>query len=1064
MAASCVSAMTNLLHFKQPPLDGSLILPEILDYHAQQSPYHPIFRYADVDGIVQVISWSHAVQAFHKVPHIVRHQVDVQEPEMRPVIGIVASSDQITYLSVIAGILRAGYQAFPVSPRNSDVAIAHLLRSTNCTHLFVSADAAMQNLVRAASIKLEEELKMMRMPTFDDLFALLNPLELPPPMQKISSDAPAVILHSSGISTSYDLTYPTAHSGSTRSTAFPKTIILTYRILMETGLVPYYGQVDLCGQILSVHVHLMGLVQLPWMAFSGLTIAVFPPTSPPTVPTPDRVFSGAIETKSTLIFSWAREPGHLPALKNFKTVIFAGGSLQPEVGDMLVQNGVNIAHVYGLTETANLVLFLPSQIAPERGWDYFYLSPHISPVFLPLEDIPGYAQLLQICKTHTPAILNTVVDGVAALNTNDLFLRNPTNPNLWKVFGRLDDQIMHSTGEKAILLKDPAIKYAVMFGRGKFHAGVLIFPAEPFDPADTQHVIDFRRRIWLAPFVLYRLTDLIAEFRPTIEEANRFAPTHSRIFKEMVLVADPSKPIIELTAKGTPRRNAILDIYKLEIRNVYAAVKDSSQTHLTAPDEYDAPASLNFVRRVVAEVMLEMPGDDEDIFQHGCDSLQATWIRNSILHALRNSQRVDIKAVPNNFVYSHPTLRLLADLLTQLASGLTSEPEDISRRADAMQAMVHKYAKEFPEHHATSEVPNTEVVLVTGTTGAFGSHIIGQLLALPDISAVFVLNRPSADSSIQERQHTSFVANGIDPQLLESPKLKLLEGDLNASALGLSGEEFSAIRDRVILIVHNAWQVNFNMSLSSMEPLVSGTRHLIDFALGSPHPNPPRLIFISTAGVFRNLKGNSAALEQRVTDPQISVGLGYTESKWVAEEILETVARQTSLSPVIIRPGQLSGASNGAWNPSDWFPVLIRASQALGHLPAISGRASWVPIHHAARDLVNMRDSDDHYLHITHPHPVPMADILSALSEALDLPLVPYSTWLDSLEAAASWESEAPANAGVRLIEFFPAFFPASLSYTRASKAAKSMPSLAPLGTQDFKAWVSHLRQVGYLA
>lgn len=65
-------------------------------------------------------------------------------------------------------------------------------------------------------------------------------------------------------------------------------------------------------------------------------------------------------------------------------------------------------------------------------------------------------------------MLDTVVDGVAALNTNDLFLRHPSNPNLWKVYGRLgedfrghsfhpidtfspklDDQIMHSTGEKA---------------------------------------------------------------------------------------------------------------------------------------------------------------------------------------------------------------------------------------------------------------------------------------------------------------------------------------------------------------------------------------------------------------------------------------------------------------------------------------------------------------------------------------------------------------------------------------------------------------------------------------
>ncbi len=49
-----------------------------------------------------------------------------------------------------------------------------------------------------------------------------------------------------------------------------------------------------------------------------------------------------------------------------------------------------------------------------------------------------------------------------------------------------------------------------------------------------------------------------------------------------------------------------------------------------------------------------------------------------------------------------------------------------------------------------------------------------------------------------------------------------------------------------------AWQVNFNLSLLSMEPLVAGTRHLVDFALSSPHPVPPRFVFISTAGIFRS--------------------------------------------------------------------------------------------------------------------------------------------------------------------------------------------------------------------
>lgn len=43
---------------------------------------------------------------------------------------------------------------------------------------------------------------------------------------------------------------------------------------------------------------------------------------------------------------------------------------------------------------------------------------------------------------------NTVYEGQPAYATGDLFVQHPTKPHLWKIFGRSDDQIMHTTGEK----------------------------------------------------------------------------------------------------------------------------------------------------------------------------------------------------------------------------------------------------------------------------------------------------------------------------------------------------------------------------------------------------------------------------------------------------------------------------------------------------------------------------------------------------------------------------------------------------------------------------------------
>ena len=42
------------------------------------------------------------------------------------------------------------------------------------------------------------------------------------------------------------------------------------------------------------------------------------------------------------------------------------------------------------------------------------------------------------------------------------------------------------------------------------------------------------------------------------------------------------------------------------------------------------------------------------------------------------------------------------------------------------------------------------------------------------------------------------------------------------------------------------WRVDFNVSLPSFEPLIAGTRNLVDFALSSAIAGGPRLLFVSS--------------------------------------------------------------------------------------------------------------------------------------------------------------------------------------------------------------------------
>jgi len=68
-------------------------------------------------------------------------------------------------------------------------------------------------------------------------------------------------------------------------------------------------------------------------------------------------------------------------------------------------------------------------------------------------------------------------------------------------------------------------------------------------------------------------------------------------------------------------------------------------------------------------------------------------------------------------------------------------------------------------------------------------------------------------------------------------------------------------RFRGILPCPLAWRVDFNLSLSSFEPAIRGVRHIIDLALGSLHPTPPRVMFTSSVG---NVKGMLSVLKRLI--------------------------------------------------------------------------------------------------------------------------------------------------------------------------------------------------------
>ena len=70
--------------------------------------------------------------------------------------------------------------------------------------------------------------------------------------------------------------------------------------------------------------------------------------------------------------------------------------------------------------------------------------------------------------------------------------------------------------------------------------------------------------------------------------------------------------------------------------------------------------------------------------------------------------------------------------------------------------------------------------------------------------------------------------------------------------------------------------------------------------------------------------------ERHIPDPRVAVGIGYGESKWVSERIVQIASERTPLRPVSVRLGQLSCIGDSPWDDDMWLPRQVASGVHLG--------------------------------------------------------------------------------------------------------------------------------------
>ena len=287
-----------------------------------------------------------------------------------------------------------------------------------------------------------------------------------------------------------------------------------------------------------------------------------------------------------------------------------------------------------------------------------------------------------------------------------------------------------------------------------------------------------------------------------------------------------------------------------------------------------------------------------------------------------------------------------------------------------------------------------EVFLLTGTTGFLGAYLLRDLL-VHTRAQVICLVRAATVSEGRARIEDNLRAYGLDLNPAQLARLEALPGDLAHKHLGLDPKIYSALADRVQAILHGAATVNFYQTYHQLRATnVGGVREILRFAVQGRRK---AVHYISSTGVFDS--DACRGLVMRETDaPAHCDGsvMGYTQTKWVAEQLMFT-ARERGVPVSIYRPPFIMGDSRtGVVDAENIIVKMLIGSLQGGFWPEDQIDVEMVPVDALSRAIVHLTSAGPgcKTYHISSPQPMRWGDLgLAARAYGYTVALGPYDQW-----------------------------------------------------------------------
>jgi thioester reductase-like protein len=373
---------------------------------------------------------------------------------------------------------------------------------------------------------------------------------------------------------------------------------------------------------------------------------------------------------------------------------------------------------------------------------------------------------------------------------------------------------------------------------------------------------------------------------------------------------------------------------------------------------------------------------DDEFFKVGGNSLLATQLVFRIQEACQVN-------VPLRSLFAKPTARAMGRAIE--GAKTAKAPDKAAAPNLKLEIKLDPAIAPLAPH---GPVTAPAKVLLTGATGFIGAFLLEELLQQTE-AEVTCLVRARSDDEAAARLDQSLRHYGVTAP---RNRIRPIAGDLAKPLLGLTESEFAHLAKATDTIYHNGAAVNFMQTYAELKPTnVGGTHEVLRLAAAG---REKAVHHVSTIAVYPSDQPGPIHEDDPATKTA-GLRLGYTQSKWVAEQLVKA-ARSRGLNVTVYRLGRVSGHSRtGALQIHDFLWNMIRVCIELGAAPQIDTLVDMVPVDYVARGIVHLSqraENQGRHFHFVHPQPWSLGQLAEWMrSYGHKLESVPVGQWRERL-------------------------------------------------------------------